>query len=1759
MPSFDESLLEPVSFNEDLLEPVDEPKQSSSKFVDPLSVQPFSPEEEAKISRATLPAQLRAVQGEDKAARFLAEDRQLIPPLLLPPEDPGSIENIIGMSKVGRGVSSGVRAIEGGVRSASAPSTLPLLPLAAYPPAATAMGLYFGGQALGGGAGEASVGIQRGEPETIGSGVGQMALGGLMAAKPVVEGGRPILNAVRDAMRPTVDRFTFDEAKLEPLPEETAAKPKPELKTAPVTFEAEFGPVNYYKVNEGETIKSVDGRTYKPGESITEQNLKASGFQVPEQTQTAIPKDDWRVVVTGPRTSESGEVAPGHVQIVDPSASEQSGKITLPEGSPDFSALPEGRYSYAEAVDKLKQAQAGKEPSAIQVGKSEALPLGETPGDSGKVGARVPEPGKAPEESKINKPGEPAGEENVLPPEVAPKKPTARQIRAENSQNFKLAQEFKALIREHGVPLGFIRDPDLYYDRSAHSGGSSTASIKHKLKVDNEIASTLRRAVKELGGDYADSVTLSKLLPKLKEKISELNKRQTPKLRPGEKGTGDLLQGQDAPFNLSGESGVDTERIAAEKRAAESDLEAADKFAAEHQGNLFDEPAPKTEEGDPFQTAKRDNTFERAQAGDEKAFDDLDAQFREIYPEPEDLAYRGQPNPNQVFTKEQFASKFNAAFASHEFYKVLDIIKATSDVSIWKPFLQDLFKRQAKDPVAAEKAEWMRHVFNGTEPKNVVPRPAPRPAGTQRPPPPVTPNPRPKAGQPPPPRPPVTPPSPPPVRIPVEPIPGGGAKSPFKIIEDFSEAIGKAIRVRRLKANTLGTYSPGSTLTAEKFAGDLDTAAHELAGHWMDDRYGIGAPWAKAKTRSPYDTELAKFWIHGSVTPRSTLRYRRAEGVAEYIRAYVVNPKMAKAEAPNFTAYFEKTVTPEGLKAIRDFSNDVRIWAGEDPLVRAGLNIRMEPPSLRERLWEGMRGRGFGFEINPIDRLRMWFDDPYHYAVKAFKEANALRGGQLLPKDNFELQARLLSTHDARMSDEFEHGLTPLRPAQAVNARGQLEVQRLIDPVTKQPMTMNWLLDAFDKTSKDKFNQDMRDASAYMVAQRTVEKGKQLGRESNISGIGAGILTDKSAAEELLRRVAADPVRETRLKEAARRYRLWADQNLNMLVDSGRLSKDAAREIRNNNEQYVDMHRLSMEFEEGNRAQRGGKIGTTRDVIRRFKGSTLELDNVYSNLLEQTDSIQKEAFRNVTLNTFVDSLRNVRELHGANLKDFEQFGSKASSADRNTITVWKNGKPEYWKFDPDIHDSLKGLGELGTHAFIDLLSLPSQFARYMITHGPQFLLRNPMRDTFERSVVSRNGSKPWDILRGYTPEELSRYEVFGGGQFGNYIVDRHVWNRELKKAAAELRKDPTNILLSPLKLKHAWEDLSEKSEKIGRIAEFRRAFEMGKKEFGYDDYNAALYAAGEARGLMDFAKAGTVMRVINRLVPFSNARVRGLARSAFSIGENPAGFAMRWGMFVLVPTILNAIYQRQNKDTWDEYQQLPAYQRDFFWNFKVGPYWLRIPRPHELGVMAGGVERAIDRILGDRRAMEGWAGSAANAVLPINTPVEGTGPLKTFLELQFNRDTFRGRDIVPAWEKDLKVELRKGTAHASAVSKGIASALKVAGLEIDPRNLDYLLGSLGGAGQTAAMISTPHRSLVDTALKTTGYIAESSGAASRDVQWVTDWAKQNGKLGTKDFQTLRDARKLVMDATDAVDRDNKSRSLRHLGTAMRNAIEKQTP
>lgn len=62
--------------------------------------------------------------------------------------------------------------------------------------------------------------------------------------------------------------------------------------------------------------------------------------------------------------------------------------------------------------------------------------------------------------------------------------------------------------------------------------------------------------------------------------------RLYPQLRPGEKGTGELLQGEDQPFNLMGEKGTDAERIAAEKAAAEKTAREGKEIAEQQQQTL---------------------------------------------------------------------------------------------------------------------------------------------------------------------------------------------------------------------------------------------------------------------------------------------------------------------------------------------------------------------------------------------------------------------------------------------------------------------------------------------------------------------------------------------------------------------------------------------------------------------------------------------------------------------------------------------------------------------------------------------------------------------------------------------------------------------------------------------------------------------------------------------------------------------------------------------------------------------------------------------------------------------------------------------------------------------------------------------------------------------------------------------------------------------------------------------------------------------
>lgn len=162
-----------------------------------------------------------------------------------------------------------------------------------------------------------------------------------------------------------------------------------------------------------------------------------------------------------------------------------------------------------------------------------------------------------------------------------------------------------------------------------------------------------------------------------------------------------------------------------------------------------------------------------------------------------------------------------------------------------------------------------------------------------------------------------------PPRISVAPLPGGTVRRPRDIVKDLSRSLGKRYVKAVLRRNTLGSYFPGGSGIKIKLFGDLDTVAHET-GHLLDDRFGILKSWAQARTRSPFDAELATFWWYYPGQKNLSLARRRAEGLAEWLRGWIVNPQQAEAQAPGFTRFFYSKVSDEVLDVLRRYSEDVR-------------------------------------------------------------------------------------------------------------------------------------------------------------------------------------------------------------------------------------------------------------------------------------------------------------------------------------------------------------------------------------------------------------------------------------------------------------------------------------------------------------------------------------------------------------------------------------------------------------------------------------------------------------------------------------------------------------------------------------------------------------------------------------------------------------------------------------------------------------------
>jgi hypothetical protein len=476
-------------------------------------------------------------------------------------------------------------------------------------------------------------------------------------------------------------------------------------------------------------------------------------------------------------------------------------------------------------------------------------------------------------------------------------------------------------------------------------------------------------------------------------------------------------------------------------------------------------------------------------------------------------------------------------------------------------------------------------------------------------------------------------------------------------------------------AGEFDTRTGGITI---RYHNDLDLVAHEV-GHWAAETYEL-LPAAKDETAR---AELARFGVHGTAATGDTLL---REGMAEYLRAWMVNPGEAEARAPAFTAQVRRQVPPRVLDALRGYGDSVRAFAGAPAVQQVAAGVMPTQTAAKEEkarvrisrlIIDGVKGLfgagrprqamrpGIvpkGFNATAADKARFAITDQQAPQLANYVTSLALVGvdpTKLRPTQHWDYLRKFSRGEAGRLRDMvLEHGL----------ATADLEVAK--DPQTGERMTLGWLLDPITELG-DRWTSVLDKAHAYGVAERSVEledrfttqteneitsysltrlqeagndryaqekaerevkafarqKRAELQRKlARLTAAGGGINNASETARKALSELDQD-ADQPAIREYLRRYRTWADFNLSYAVRTELLTPQAAERIRQANQAYIDWHRVF------------GEDDAPINIGEAVEGSARTIHNPLASLMHATWSVVSRGDRNRLMQAFIAPLK----------------------------------------------------------------------------------------------------------------------------------------------------------------------------------------------------------------------------------------------------------------------------------------------------------------------------------------------------------------------------------------------------------------------------------------------------------------------------------------------------------------------------------------
>ena len=855
-----------------------------------------------------------------------------------------------------------------------------------------------------------------------------------------------------------------------------------------------------------------------------------------------------------------------------------------------------------------------------------------------------------------------------------------------------------------------------------------------------------------------------------------------------------------------------------------------------------------------------------------------------------------------------------------------------------------------------------------------------------------------------------------------------------KTIENY---LGKKLLKGHFREPAYGIYKTKNDFIRVKELKDIDNILHEV-GHALDlgQRVTIN--------KEMLQDELLKAVERHGGYENDTKTVKLEEGWAEVVRVYIINQSLSEKLYPKTSSFIDSVRQQD--KSINDFltrvQNQLYNYIHQNPRNRILSNMSIGEQTDKEQMTP---------EKFKKNAMRLIYDKDYllKATVNDWAKMSGKRPSEIDPSRNAYILTRLASGVNNKAVSMISDGY--------IDVNGD----KLMPGLNKLGEILN--------NDPQRFN----DLRAYLVAKRDLEyKAKSL---------KTGIRTLDSKA------VVKQFENDIQIQEAAQIVYDTLNGVLQYAVNNGLITQENADTIKESNTFYVPFHRVVTKNQVGRRGAvseiikgRTGSELDIKDVLENIVVNSaniiqqVENNNVLRALYEQGEELgmQNAIFDVIptpvkqvgtaTLSTWENELKKQGvDVDNINLEktiDIFAPNNKIDQENRITSFIDTNGNRVYLQFtEQDIFNSIMGLDRETTSRvlkYLEKLGMPLRYGATMANIG--FAIPNMISDTIQAAIYSEAGFIPvvdtvigvLDILAAqnstvrnfvnkYAPEYAKKIEYLYNiyQQSGASSSTRL---SQYRKSSQEIMKDIFGTKNSEvLGIKESFKPLKrlldiitylpELSENSNRFRVFEKNYEAYKQKGG-SETDARVKAAIESRdATQDFGRTGTVMREINKAIPFSAARVGSILTFSEKLTQNFKKTSFRIALLSVLTMLIKAIGYDDK-----EIEELNQRKKNDNFVLNIGGTIVTIKKPQ--GILRSILsleEYTFDLATGkidegkEREKLVEWLRTALTDNLPADSLLAAASSIPLFgvlVENSANKDFYYNSDIVKSYDLDLPNE-----------------------------------------------------------------------------------------------------------------------------------------